>query len=93
MVCRKCGTEIADRALICFKCGTATQEAKFKPADVPAGGGTSGQLLSLVALVVLVALALFLGRLTAAPVSGSLGGAIAAAVLVLIAIRLARRRR
>lgn len=24
MVCRQCGTEIADQAIICFKCGAAT---------------------------------------------------------------------
>ena len=31
MTCRKCGTEIAAKAIICYKCGTATVEA--------AGGG------------------------------------------------------
>jgi hypothetical protein len=28
-----CGTEIADRALICYKCGTATTEPRVKPPD------------------------------------------------------------
>jgi len=32
MTCRKCGTEIADKALICYRCGEATTEATFKPA-------------------------------------------------------------
>ena len=27
MTCRKCGTEIAAKAIICYKCGTATTEA------------------------------------------------------------------
>jgi hypothetical protein len=31
MKCRQCGTEIADKALICFRCGTAVQEAVHKP--------------------------------------------------------------
>jgi hypothetical protein len=31
MKCRKCGTEIAAKAIICYKCGTATTE--------PVGGG------------------------------------------------------
>jgi hypothetical protein len=31
MTCRKCGTEIAAKAIICYKCGTATTE--------PVGGG------------------------------------------------------
>jgi len=33
MQCRNCGTEIADKALICYRCGTATSEAKYKPAQ------------------------------------------------------------
>jgi hypothetical protein len=31
MKCRACGTEIAANALICYKCGTATTEARIKP--------------------------------------------------------------
>jgi hypothetical protein len=31
MKCRSCGTEIAANALICYKCGTATEEPKIKP--------------------------------------------------------------
>ena len=33
MQCRNCGAEIADKALICYRCGTATTEAKYKPAE------------------------------------------------------------
>ncbi len=32
MVCRQCGTEIADKAIICYKCGTATALPESKPA-------------------------------------------------------------
>ena len=34
MQCRQCGIEIADKALICYRCGTATTEAKFKPVKI-----------------------------------------------------------
>ena len=34
MICKYCGTEIADKALICFRCGNATTEPRIKP---PAG--------------------------------------------------------
>ena len=34
MQCRQCGIEIADKALICSRCGTATTEAKYKPAPI-----------------------------------------------------------
>ena len=29
--CRSCGTEIAANALICYRCGTATTEARLAP--------------------------------------------------------------
>ena len=32
MICRKCGIEIADKALICYRCGTATREPVHAPA-------------------------------------------------------------
>jgi hypothetical protein len=35
MKCRECGTEIAEKALICFRCGTAVQEAVHKPYVAP----------------------------------------------------------
>jgi hypothetical protein len=31
MQCRFCSTEIADNALICFRCGKATSDPKVKP--------------------------------------------------------------
>jgi hypothetical protein len=31
MICRTCGTEIADKALICYRCGTATTERRITP--------------------------------------------------------------
>ena len=31
MQCRSCKTEIADNALICYRCGRATSDPKVKP--------------------------------------------------------------
>ncbi len=31
MQCRYCNTQIADNALICFRCGRATSDPKVKP--------------------------------------------------------------
>ena len=40
MKCRSCGTEIAANALICYKCGAATEEPRIKPpAAKPRGAG------------------------------------------------------
>ena len=65
MRCRQCGTEIADKALICYRCGTATTEAKFK---APAAAGRRrprrralGYAVGLV-LLVLLAILLLLAR-------------------------------
>jgi len=33
MTCRKCGTQIADKAIICYKCGTATAEPTVRRPD------------------------------------------------------------
>ena len=52
MKCRNCGTEIADKALICYRCGTATTEAKYQPVQLRSR--RSGRLLSIVLLIVLV---------------------------------------
>ena len=60
MQCRNCGTEIADKALICYRCGTATTEAKYKP-HTPASRGSSSTILIVTLIVaVLVVLAYFL---------------------------------
>ncbi len=55
MQCRQCGTEIADRALICYRCGTATTEAKYK-APAPSGGRRRGPALVALLIAVLMAL-------------------------------------
>jgi uncharacterized membrane protein YvbJ len=31
VICKYCGTEIADKALICYRCGNATTEPRIKP--------------------------------------------------------------
>jgi uncharacterized membrane protein YvbJ len=57
MQCRKCGTEIADKALICYKCGTATTEAKFQPYVQPKGRSTSTIVWTVIIIAVLLLLA------------------------------------
>ena len=61
MRCRNCGTEIANNALICYRCGTAVEEL---PSVSPrrARGRRVGLLGPALALIVLVLAALFLGR-------------------------------
>ena len=74
MICTHCGTEIADKALICYRCGNATTEPRAKP---PAEGSLfeprrrSRTPLVIAVLVVLLVLALIAawatGQLNFAP--------------------------
>ena len=49
MKCRSCGAEIAANALICYKCGTATTEARIKP-PARSGGLGRGTMAGLILL-------------------------------------------
>ncbi len=60
MTCRTCGTEIADKALICYRCGTATTEAKYQPYVAPKGRAGSTLIYAVIAVAVLALLAWFL---------------------------------
>jgi uncharacterized membrane protein YvbJ len=57
MKCRQCGTEIADKALICFRCGASVQEAVHKPYVAPK---KTRPLIVYVILIVLVLIAIAL---------------------------------
>jgi hypothetical protein len=48
--CRSCGTEIAEKALICYRCGTATSAPKIPPPDPRA----RGPLAVIVAILLIV---------------------------------------
>jgi len=58
MKCRSCGTEIADNALICYRCGTATEEPKIKPPAARPRRGRSWVSVG-IGLIAAGALALF----------------------------------
>ena len=68
MICKFCGTEIADKALICYKCGHATTEPRIKPPDESSlFEKPRRSRLPLVVIVILIVLAIlvawWLGRL------------------------------
>jgi len=67
MICRNCGTEIADKAIVCYRCGAATTDPIRRPAQIQRRRG--GTLLPLVGLVVLILAGLYLGE--ASRISGS----------------------
>jgi hypothetical protein len=60
MICKHCGTEIADKALICYRCGNATTEPRIKPpAEGPLFERPRRSRLPVV-IIVLIVLALLL---------------------------------
>jgi uncharacterized membrane protein YvbJ len=60
MQCRNCGAEIADKALICYRCGTATVEAKYQPAPLSRRRSSSRTIALVIVIAVVVLLALYL---------------------------------
>lgn len=58
MQCRQCGTEIAEKAIICYKCGTATAIPAARPAGrsrTSGRGGVPGWLWVLIAAAIIAA--------------------------------------
>jgi uncharacterized membrane protein YvbJ len=67
MQCRNCGTEIADKALICYRCGTATTEAKYKPAPRRARRSRVAPIvLTVIIIAILLLIALYFAKRSAA---------------------------
>ena len=87
--------EIADKAIVCYRCGTGTSDPVRRPAAVRP---RRGRLLPLAALVLLVLLGLYLGqagRVVEVPLgrTSSLAAEFCIAVaVVVLAVRIARRR-
>ena len=47
MKCRSCGTTIADKAIVCFKCGMATSEVQAEASR----GGTRPRIWAMLAAI------------------------------------------
>lgn len=93
MQCRKCGIEIAEKAIVCYRCGTGTTEPVRRPVPI---APRRSPWLSLIVLVVLVLAGLYLGQAsrTAAdpePYQLAAGLVLGGAVVVLL-VRILRRR-
>ena len=93
MLCRQCGTEIADKAIVCYRCGAGTTDPVRQPARIQQ---KRSPLLGLVGVVLLLLLALYMGQAsrTAADPNQyrTIAGVLVGAALVLFILRLVRRR-
>lgn len=93
MLCRHCGTEIADKAIVCYRCGAGTTDPVRQPVRVRP---KRSPLLGLAVIALLLLLALFMGqasRTAADPnMYQTIAGLLVGAALVLFLLRLVRRR-
>jgi len=92
MQCRNCGTEIADKAIVCYRCGVGTTEPVRRPAPLPTRGG--GPPLWAGILPLLLSLVILAGAQTSGyPREADIAAAVVAFVGILMLIaRVVRRR-
>lgn len=90
MTCRTCGTEIADKAIVCYRCGAPTET----PRVAPPGEAVRGPWPLVAALAALALFAvLAVPQLAAgAPRAAGWTGAAVVAVLIVRWLRPVRRR-
>jgi hypothetical protein len=93
MKCRNCGTEIADKAIVCFRCGAATTDAVRKAVPVTP---RRRPLLAGVTVVLLLLLALYMGQASRTVENPgqwqTVAGVLAGAAIMILVLRIIRRR-
>ncbi|MCA1563118.1 MAG: hypothetical protein LC753_17625 [Acidobacteria bacterium] len=92
MQCRSCGIEIADKAIVCYRCGAATTDPVRQPAALKR---RRSPLAAFVAVAVLLLLALYMGmaaRTASDPEPlQTVAGVLAGAAVMLLILRVVRR--
>jgi hypothetical protein len=95
MTCKHCGTEIADKALVCYRCGHATAEPRVGPARAarPPSRVPAVAALTVLILTVLILGALFMTQVAGGEVPRLLSWTVAALAAIVLGWWLWRRRR
>jgi hypothetical protein len=92
MKCRKCGTEIAANALICYRCGTAVEE--LPPVrSAPSKRGLAGLIGPVLMVVVLLGAALVATLMFAPELPRTIVSIVFVLALLVAGWWIARRRR
>jgi hypothetical protein len=84
MKCRNCGTEIADKALICYRCGVATTAPRIQP---PSQRPRRSPIPVIVAMLLIIAAAAA-GLPYLQPGPPRIAGWVALVVVTFVAVRL-----
>jgi zinc-ribbon domain len=90
MTCTNCGTEIADKAIVCYRCGQPTTEAKRKAAPLPSRGRS---IIVTLAFVLLMLAALFMGQAGTDALPPEVSWAVGALAVIILVWQIAVRRR
>jgi hypothetical protein len=94
MQCRNCGTDIADKAIVCYRCGHPTTDPVRRA--VPAGR-TRTPIASIIAGAVMLLLAAYATYVSQTAVDPdrwhTIAGVLAGAGVMVIVLGLLRRRR
>jgi hypothetical protein len=93
MNCRQCGTEIADKALICYRCGTATTDPVYQPPSSSRPRSRVSFIVTFAALVLLGIVAIVLARSSPNGTPPMVTYVVAGAAIVIVALRAYARRR
>ena len=93
MRCRNCNTEIADKALICYRCGTATTEAKYQPVQLRRPASRTNLVVSVVIVVILALAAVYIQEKSTTAGPGIAGWVVVAAATFVVVLRAYLRRR
>ena len=92
MKCRQCGIDIADKALICYRCGTATTEPAFKAPGARNKRSSASLLVNILAIVLLALCALYMASFATGGAPDLLRWVIIVLAVVVVAFRLFARR-
>ena len=94
MLCRTCGTEIADKAIVCFRCGAGTTDPVRKAVPVRRRPSLLPSLVSAAVLLLLALLAQYMTPEGIDPQRWNMAaGILAGAAVLVIILALLRRRR
>ena len=92
MQCRSCGTEIADKAIVCYRCGAGTTDPVRKPVPLPASGGGPSSLTMIVPFVLALTFILLSQGSDYPRTMMAVAALFAALGAVLVVTRVSRRR-